>query len=103
MQPRLEMQDIQTSQPKVDPEVPRKDTVQRIWHRYHLAHGAKPIVGAMIVGGAALALAAQFGALELSIGALTAYTAYRMLRYGIDLKDALTQSIELEHEAREEL
>ncbi|HEY5922046.1 MAG TPA: hypothetical protein VIV11_10270 [Kofleriaceae bacterium] len=55
------------------------------------------------MGGAALALATQVGALELTIGALTAYTAYRMLRYGIDLKDALLESVELEEAVRAEL
>ena len=54
------------------------------------------MVGALVVGGAALAIATQVGALELTIGALTAYTAYRMLRYGIDLKDALMESVQLE-------
>jgi hypothetical protein len=77
--------------------------VQHAWRRFRLAHGAKPLVGAAIVGGAALMLAAEFGALELGIGALTAYTAYRMLRYGIDLKDALTQTIEIEDLARQEV
>lgn len=81
--------------------VPRSDAVQGAWTRFHLAHGAKPLVGAMIVGGAALALAAQIGALELAIGALAGYTTYRMLRYGVDLKDALAQTIEIEEEARE--
>jgi hypothetical protein len=83
--------------------VPPTDAVKNVWKRFRLAHGAKPIVGAVIVGGAAVALAAQVGALELAIGALTAYTAYRMLRYGVDLKDALVQTIEIEHEARAEV
>ena len=43
----------------------------------------------------------EIGALELAIGALAGYTTYRMLRYGIDLKDALAQTIEVEEEARE--
>jgi hypothetical protein len=81
--------------------VPHHDAVRTAWTRYRLAHGAKPIVGAMIVGGAALALAAEIGALELAIGALAGYTTYRMLRYGIDLKDALAQTIEIEEEAKE--
>jgi hypothetical protein len=83
--------------------VPIHDAVARIWRHYKLAHGAKPLVGAVIVGGAALALAAQIGPLELAIGAFTAYTAYRMLRYGLDLKQALTQSVEVEELVRREI
>lgn len=86
-----------------DATVPRNDALRSAWKRFHLAHGSKPVVGALVVGGAALALATQVGALELTIGALTAYTAYRMLRYGIDLKDALLESVELEEAVRAEL
>jgi hypothetical protein len=86
-----------------DSTVPRSDALRSAWQRFHLAHGAKPVIGAVIVGGAALAIAANVGALELTIGALSAYTAYRMLRYGIDLKDALLQSVELEEAVRREL
>ncbi|MBX3156580.1 MAG: hypothetical protein KF773_11310 [Deltaproteobacteria bacterium] len=84
-------------------KVPRTDAVHRTWLRLHLAYGARPAIGAVVVGGAALVLAAQIGALELAVGALTAYTAYRMLRYGIDLKEALTETIEVEQLARNEV
>ena len=87
----------------VDASVPRNDAVRRAWKRFHLAHGVKPVVGALVVGGAALAIATQVGALELAIGALTAYTAYRMLRYGIDLKDALMESVQIGEAVREDL
>jgi hypothetical protein len=50
----------------------------------------------VLVGGAALALATELGATELAIGAMAAYVTYRMVRYGIDLKQALTETIELE-------
>jgi hypothetical protein len=83
--------------------VPRHDALRAWWARHRLAHGRRPLLGAAIVGGAAFALAANFGALELAIGALAAYTAYRMLRYGIDLRQALTETIEVEQLCRREL
>jgi len=85
------------------PIVPRRDALRKAWEKLRLAHGRKPLIGAVIVGGAALALAANFGGLEVALGALTAYTAYRMLRYGIDLKQALTETIEVEELARQEI
>lgn len=83
--------------------VPRADTLRHMWRKYHLARGAKPLLGAVVLGGAALTLASEVGALELAIGALTAYTAYRMLRYGLDLKEALTETVEIEKLAKEEV
>ncbi len=62
----------------------RHDALRAWWARNRIAHGRRPPLGTAIVGGAAFALAANFGALELAIGALAAYTSYRMLRYGID-------------------
>jgi hypothetical protein len=85
------------------PLVPRRDALREWWARNRIAHGRRPLLGAAIVGGAALALAANFGALELAIGALAAYTAYRMLRYGIDLREALIETIEVEELCRREL
>lgn len=81
---------------RVRDAIPRDDLIRRTWKRFRLAHGAKPIAAAVIVGGATLALAAQFGAPELAVGAVAAYVTYRMLRYGIDLKQALTETVELE-------
>ena len=76
--------------------VPRWDAVGKLWHRLGLANGAKPIAGAVIVGGAALGLAMEIGVGELAIGVVAAYATYRMLRYGIDLKQALTETVQLE-------
>jgi hypothetical protein len=83
--------------------VPRHDALRAWWARHRLAHGRRPLLGAAIVGGAALGLAVSFGALELALGSLAAYTAYRMLRYGIDLRQALTETIEVEQLCRREL
>jgi hypothetical protein len=83
--------------------VPRTDALRAWWEKHRLAHGRRPVLGAAIVGSTALTLAASFGPLELAIGALAAYTAYRMLRYGIDLRQALTETIEVEELARREL
>lgn len=44
-------------------------------------------------------IAAEVGATELALAAISAYVTYRMLRYGIDLKQALTETIELERPA----
>jgi hypothetical protein len=85
------------------PVVPHTDALTAWWARHRLAHGRRPLLGATIVGGTALALAASFGPLELAVGALAAYTAYRMLRYGIDLRQALIDTIEVEHIARRDL
>jgi hypothetical protein len=79
--------------------IPRDDLVRRTWKRLRLAHGAKPIAAALIIGGATLVIAAELGATELALAAISAYVTYRMLRYGIDLKQALTETIELERAA----
>lgn len=81
--------------------IPREDLLRRTWRRFHLAHGARPIASALIVGGATLAIASQLGAPELAIGAMAAYVTYRMVRYGIDLKQALTETVEIEKTAEE--
>jgi hypothetical protein len=89
--------------PAERPLVPHHDALHAWWARHHMAHGRRPLAGALIVGGAALALATNVGAFELAIGALAAYTTYRMLRYGIDLRQALMETIEVEELARREL
>ena len=76
--------------------IPRYDAVRAAWKRLHLAQGAKPIAGALIVGGTAMALAVELGPIELAVGALAAYATYRMLRYGVDLREALVETIQLE-------
>lgn len=85
------------------PLVPRSDALHAWWKRHRLAHGRRPLLGAAIIGGAALVLATNYGALELAVGALAAYTAYRMLRYGLDLREALTQTIQIEELVRREV
>lgn len=79
--------------------VPREAAIHRVWKRFRLAHGFRPVLGAAVVGGAALAIAVQFGAPEFLVGASAAYMTYRMLRYGIGLKEALTESIKIEEVA----
>lgn len=79
--------------------VPHEDLLRRTWRRFHLAHGGKPIAAALIIGGAAITLAVEVGAPELVIGAMAAYATYRMVRYGIDLKQALTETVQLERAA----
>ena len=83
--------------------IPRNDALRRLWHRLHLSHGAKPIAGAMLIGGMVVAIALEVGVGELAFGGLAAYATYRMLRYGIDLKQALTETIELERDVRHEI
>ena len=83
------------------PPIPREDLVHRVWKDFKLAHGGRPVAAAVIIGGAALALGATFGATEVALGATAAYITYRMLRYGVSLKDALTETIELEKAAEE--
>ncbi len=79
--------------------IPHEDLVRRTWRRLHLAHGGRPIAAALIIGGAAITLAVNVGAPELGIGAVAAYVTYRMMRYGIDLKQALTETVQLERAA----
>lgn len=76
--------------------VPREDLLHRTWKRFRLSHGARPVVAALVIGGTAIAIAAQFGAPQLAMGAMAGYVTYRMMRYGVDLKQALTETIELE-------
>lgn len=71
----------------------------RVWSRFHLAHGVRPMAGALVVGGVALVLATEFGVTELAMAAAATYASYRMLRFGIDLKEALTETVQLEHAA----
>lgn len=81
--------------------VPLEDSIRRLWREHRLAHGAKPAVGALVAGGAGLALAMEVGVGELVVGVLAAYTAYRMLRYGIGLREALTETVQLQKVVRE--
>lgn len=76
--------------------VPRYDALRQWWRKHELARGVKPIAGAVLIGGAVVAIAVEIGVGELAFGGLAAYATYRMLRYGIDLKQALTETIELE-------
>lgn len=81
---------------RVREPVPRYDALRRWWSKHQLARGVRPIAGALVIGGAALAISVELGVAELAFGGLAAYATYRMLRYGIDLKQALTETIELE-------
>lgn len=76
--------------------IPRYDVLRKLWKRHHLFQGAKPVAGAMIVGGTAMVLAVELGPVEILIGAAAAYATYRMMRYGIDLREALVETIQLE-------
>ena len=76
--------------------IPYYDTVRRFWQQHELAKGAKPIAGALIVGGTCVVLAIELGVGEFLLGAGAAYATYRMLRYGIGLKQALTETVQLE-------
>lgn len=91
VRPRLSSDRTLTREP-----IPREDLIRRTWKRFHLSHGAAPITAALIIGGGALVLATEVGAPQLAIGAIAAYVTYRMMRYGIDLKQALSETIELE-------
>lgn len=81
--------------------VPGKDAIRRAWKHFHPLHSVKPIAAALIVGGGVLVIATEVGATELVLGATAAYVAYRMMRYGLDLKQALTETIEIEREFEE--
>jgi hypothetical protein len=81
--------------------VPLEDAIRRLWREHRLAHGAKPAVGALVAGGAGLALAMEVGVGELLVGVAASYTVYRMLRYGIGLREALTETVQLQRAARE--
>ena len=81
--------------------VPREDALRRWWRERRLAHGTRPVAGALIVGGLGVALAMEVGVGELVLGVLSGYAAYRMLRYGIDLRQALTETVELEKIVRD--
>ena len=72
----------------------------RVWSRFHLSRGIRPMVGALVVGGVTLVLATEFGVTELALGAAATYATYRMFRFGIDLKEALTETVQLERAAR---
>ena len=76
--------------------VPREDTLVAMWRRLHLAHGVRPALGALAVGGLAVGLSVELGVAELALGIGAAYATYRMLRYGLDLKEALTETVQLE-------
>lgn len=79
--------------------VPPSGPFHRVWRRFHLAGGFKPLAGALLVGGVTALLASELGVAELGLGLAAGYAAYRMLRYGIDLKEALTETIQLEKAA----
>jgi hypothetical protein len=79
--------------------VPTSGPFHRVWRRFHLAGGFKPVAGALVVGGITAVLATELGFAELALGLAAGYATYRMLRYGIDLKEALTETIQLEREA----
>lgn len=96
VRPRLRSDGSRAREP-----IPRDDMVRRTWRRFRLAHGGKPIAAALIIGGVAVTLAVEVGAPELVIGATAAYVTYRMMRYGIDLKQALTETVQLERAAEE--
>ena len=76
--------------------IPRYDVLRKLWKRHALFQGAKPVAGAMIAGGTAMVLAVELGPVEILIGAAAAYATYRMLRYGIGLREALVETIQLE-------
>ena len=78
-----------------------EDAIRRLWREHRLAHGAKPAVGALVAGGAGLALAMEVAVGELLLGVAASYTVYRMLRYGIGLREALTETVQLQKAARE--
>jgi hypothetical protein len=50
--------------------IPRSDAVRRLWHRLHLAHGTRPIAGAILIGGVVIAIALEVGVGELAFGGL---------------------------------
>lgn len=81
--------------------VPLEDAIRRLWREHRLAHGAKPAVGALVAGGAGIALAMEVGVGELLLGVAASYTVYRMLRYGIGLREALIETVQLRNAARE--
>jgi hypothetical protein len=81
--------------------VPGEDAIRRAWKHLHPLRAAKPIAAALIIGGGALVLATELGATELAVGAMAAYVTYRMMRYGLDLKQALTETVEIEREVEE--
>ena len=76
--------------------VPREDTLIALWRRLRLAHGVRPAVGALAIGGLAVGLSVQHGAAQHALGMGVAYATYRMLRYGLDLRQALTETVQLE-------
>lgn len=67
-----------------------------MWRRLRLAHGIRPAMGALTIGGLAVGLSLELGVAELALGIGAAYATYRMLRYGLDLKQALTETVQLE-------
>ncbi len=95
VRPRLSSDSAQVKRPLV----PRDDLVRRVWKRFKLSHGAKPIAAALVIGGVTLAIATEVGATEVALGAMAAYVTYRMMRYGVGLKEALTETIQLERVA----
>src|SRR4051794_22358163 len=78
----------------------RPDLVGKLWHRYRLGHGAKPLIGACVIGGLTVAVAAETGVAELAFGMVVSYAAYRMLRYGIPMDQAFSEALRIEKEAR---
>lgn len=90
--PRLESDRVDQDRRRV----PREDTLVAMWKRLRLAHGVRPAVGALAIGGLAVGLSIELGVAELALGMGVAYATYRMLRYGLDLKQALTETVQLE-------
>ena len=52
---------------------------------------ASPVVKSLTVAGAVIFLAVEIGAAELTLGAFVGYSAYRMFRYGVPLKDIVRE------------
>jgi hypothetical protein len=79
---------------------PLEKKARELWKRFELAGGIKPLAGAVIIGGVAIALAVEFGPIELGLGAFAAYTLYRVMRFGIGVREALLETAEIEHGIR---
>jgi hypothetical protein len=71
----------------------------RFRERFDLSRGKLPLIGGLVIGGIALVAATQFGAAELALASLTAYTVFRMLRTGSTLRQALIEDVELDPRA----
>lgn len=70
------------------PDAGRLETFRK---HYHLDRKPWPAVGAVLAGGAGLAVAGAIGAGELAIGAAAGYAAYRVMRDGLKPSRAARQ------------